>query len=51
MDAGRQYSLADLVVGSVIGYSAMLGAPIAAHPKVQAWLGKVQARPAMQVDR
>jgi GST-like protein len=29
----------------------MLGAPIAAHPKVQAWLGKVQARPAMQVDR
>ncbi|KMJ90544.1 glutathione S-transferase [Achromobacter xylosoxidans] len=48
---GAEYSLADLVVGSVIGYSAMLGAPVAAHPKVQAWLGKVQARPAMQVDR
>ncbi|WP_238877696.1 glutathione S-transferase family protein [Achromobacter xylosoxidans] len=48
---GAEYSLADLVVGAVIGYSAMLGAPVAAHPKVQAWLGKVQARLAMQVDR
>jgi glutathione S-transferase len=44
-------ALADLVVGSVIGYSTMLGARVAAHPKVQAWLGKVQARPAMQIDR
>lgn len=45
---GGEYSLADLVVGSVVGYSAMVGAPVAAHPKVQAWLGKVKSRPAMQ---
>lgn len=46
---GAEYSLADLVVGSVIGYSAFRGAPVAAHPHVQAWLQKVQARPAMQI--
>jgi len=45
---GPDYSLVDLVVGSVIGYSVYLGAPVAAHPHVKAWLGKVQARPAMQ---
>ncbi len=44
------YSLVDLVVGSVIGYSAYMGAPVASHPHVQAWLAKVQARPAMQIE-
>lgn len=47
---GEAYSLADLVVGSVIGYSAYLGARVASHPHVQDWLGRVQARPAMQID-
>ena len=47
---GADYSLADLVVGSVIGYSVYLGAPVDAHPHVKAWLGKVQARPAMQIE-
>ncbi|MDB6001897.1 MAG: Glutathione S-transferase [Rhizobacter sp.] len=47
---GADYSLVDLVVGSVIGYSVFIGAPVAAHPHVQAWLGKVQGRPAMQTD-
>ena len=47
---GAAYSLADLVVGSVIGYSAYLGARVASHPHVQDWLGRVQARPAMQID-
>lgn len=47
---GEAYSLADLVIGSVVGYSAYLGARIAAHPHVSAWLGRVQARPAMQGD-
>jgi glutathione S-transferase len=47
---GAQYSLVDLVVGSVIGYSACKGAPVASHPHVQAWLSKVQARPAMQIE-
>ncbi|MBO1013202.1 glutathione S-transferase family protein [Achromobacter sp. SD115] len=47
---GAAYSLADLVVGSVVGYSAYLGARVALHPHVQAWLDRVQARPAMQID-
>ncbi|WP_313313356.1 glutathione S-transferase family protein [Pulveribacter sp.] len=47
---GQDYSLVDLVVSAVIGYSAHLGAPVAAHPRVQAWLERVQARPAMQID-
>lgn len=47
---GQDYSLVDLVVGAVIGYSAYLGVPVAAHPRVQAWLERVQARPAMQID-
>lgn len=47
---GADYSLADLLVGSVLGYSAYLGAPVAAHAHVSAWLGRVQARPAMQID-
>lgn len=47
---GPDYSLVDLVVGSVLGYSVFLGAPVAAHPHVQAWLARVQARPAMQIE-
>lgn len=45
---GDKYSLADLVVASVVGYTAFLGAPVAAHPNVQTWLSTVKARPAMQ---
>ncbi|HSI58393.1 MAG TPA: glutathione S-transferase family protein [Ideonella sp.] len=47
---GASYSLADLLVGSVMGYSAYIGAPVAAHAHVQAWLEKVQARPAMRIE-
>lgn len=47
---GAEYSMADLLVGSVIGYSVYIGAPVAKHAHVQAWLTKVQARPAMQVE-
>mgnify|MGYP006198665043 CR=1 FL=1 len=39
-----------IVIGSVVGYSAYLGAPVAAHPAALAWLQKVQARPAMQIE-
>lgn len=46
---GAGYSLVDLIVGSVIGYSVYVGAPVASHPHVQAWLARVQARPAMQL--
>lgn len=48
---GDTYSMADLLVASVLGYSAFLGAPVARHPHVQDWLAKVQARPAMQVEQ
>lgn len=47
---GDAYSLVDLLVGSVIGYSVYVGAPVAAHTHVQQWLDRVQARPAMQVE-
>lgn len=47
---GASYSLVDLIVGSVIGYSAYLGAPVQKHPHATAWLQHVQARPAMQID-
>lgn len=47
---GEAYSLVDLCVGSVIGYSAYLGAPVNRHPHAQAWLARVQARPAMQIE-
>ncbi len=47
---GEAYTLADLIVASVIGYSVYLGAPADQHPITNAWLQKVQARPAMQID-
>jgi glutathione S-transferase len=47
---GDAYSLVDLLVGSVMGYSAYVGAPVANHANVQRWLGLVQARPAMQAE-
>ena len=47
---GADYSLVDLVVGSVLGYSEFLKAPVHEHAHVSAWLGRVQARPAMQVQ-
>ena len=47
---GDAYSLVDLLVGSVMGYSAYVGAPVADHAHVQRWLGQVQARPAMRAE-
>ncbi|MGE8637936.1 MAG: glutathione S-transferase family protein, partial [Achromobacter sp.] len=41
---GAAYSLADLIVGSVVGYSAFLGA-VQNHPHVRAWCDRVNARP------
>ncbi|MFN4162536.1 MAG: glutathione binding-like protein, partial [Stenotrophomonas sp.] len=45
---GEDYSLVDLVVGSVVGYGVYFGADVEAHPRVKAWLTALQARPAMQ---
>jgi glutathione S-transferase len=47
---GEAYTLVDLIVASVVGYSSYIGAPVAAHPTTLAWLQKVQARPAMQIE-
>ncbi|UDF35061.1 UNVERIFIED_ORG: glutathione S-transferase family protein [Shinella sp. XGS7] len=47
---GAHYSLVDVLVASVLGYSVYLGAPVARHAHVQAWLGRVQARPSMQLE-
>ena len=47
---GEAYTLVDLIVANVIGYSVFLGAPVTEHPTTLAWLQKVQARPAMQID-
>jgi GST-like protein len=47
---GDHFTLVDLIVASVIGYSAYIGAPVAAHPATLAWMQKVQARPSMQID-
>lgn len=47
---GDAYSLVDLLVGSVIGYSVYVGAPVADYGHLQQWLGRVQARPAMQIE-
>lgn len=43
---GDEYSLADLVVASVIGYGVMVGAPVDGHPRVKAWLERFQSRDA-----
>lgn len=45
---GNDYSLADLVVASVIGYGVFVGAPADSCPHVKAWLAGFQARPAYQ---
>jgi glutathione S-transferase len=42
---GDKYSLADLVVASVVGYGEMVGAKTDAHPRVKAWLTDFQSRP------
>jgi GST-like protein len=41
---GAKYSLVDLIVGSVIGYGVMVGAPVDAFEHVKAWLADFQQR-------
>jgi len=43
---GAAYSLLDLIVASVVGYGAMVGAALDRHPRVQKWVADFQARPA-----
>jgi GST-like protein len=46
---GQSYSLADLIVASVIGYGVHVGQPVDAHPRVKAWLEAFQKREAYQI--
>ena len=41
---GDDYSLADLIVASVVLYSTLCGVSVEAHPKIGAWLRQFQAR-------
>jgi glutathione S-transferase len=45
---GEAFSLADLVVGSVVTYGTYCGVPVDRHPHVGAWLERFQARPAFR---
>jgi GST-like protein len=45
---GAAYSLVDLVVASVLGYGAFVGAPVNEYPHVKAWLERCQARPSFK---
>ncbi len=47
---GEAFSLADLIVASVIGYAAMIGAPVASHARVTDWLARCQARPSLHAS-
>lgn len=44
---GDAFSLADLIVAATVGYAASTGVSLAGHARVQAWLARCQARPAM----
>jgi glutathione S-transferase len=42
---GTEFSLADLIVASVVGYGVFVGSSVDGHPHVKAWLERFQARP------
>jgi glutathione S-transferase len=41
---GKDFSLADLIVASVVGYGVYLGASVDGHAHVKAWLAAFQGR-------
>lgn len=45
---GQDYSLADLVVASVVGYGAMSGVSVERHESLRTWLSRCQSRPAFR---
>ncbi|MCZ7680292.1 MAG: glutathione S-transferase family protein [Sandaracinaceae bacterium] len=47
---GESFSLADLIVGSVVAYGTYCGAPVDDHPRVKDWLARVSARPSMRAE-
>jgi glutathione S-transferase len=45
---GSQFSLADLILASVINYGKLCGAPTDGHANLQRWHERVLSRPSMQ---
>ncbi|EDM77141.1 glutathione S-transferase [Plesiocystis pacifica SIR-1] len=43
---GDAFSLLDVIVGSAVSYAAFTGVPLAAHPRVEAWVNRFTARDA-----
>jgi GST-like protein len=47
---GETFTLADLIVASVVTYSTYCGVSVDAHPQVKAWLGRFAARPSFNEE-
>ncbi len=45
---GKDYSLLDLIVASVVGYGAMVGLSLEQHAPVKRWLDQCQGRPSFR---
>jgi glutathione S-transferase len=43
--AGKEFTVADLNVASVLSWASLIGLDLGGAPKVQAWLGRCTARP------
>jgi len=43
--AGKDFTVADLNVASVLSWAALIGMDLSAFPKTQAWLGRCTSRP------
>jgi glutathione S-transferase len=43
--AGKEFTVADLNVATVLSWATLIGLDLSAAPKVQAWLGRCTARP------
>jgi glutathione S-transferase len=48
---GKDFTIADLNVASVLSLTSFIGLDLSATPTAQAWLGKCLARPAFQKQR
>ncbi len=47
---GDRYSLTDLIVSGVVGWSQMVGVSTADQPRVGQWLDQCMARPAIKTE-
>jgi glutathione S-transferase len=47
---GERFTLLDVIVGSVVGYAAMVGIELSQHAHVAAWVARINDRPARAVS-